>query len=845
MVKLALCAFALGAWCLQQCASLPSFAACCALTVAAGLTLAATGAGRLHAKLALLTPLAVLALGLAGGFDWAAWRAAQYLQTSLPLALEQRDLTVEGVVRGLPEPQAYGTRFVFQVSRYETAGDAALSSLAGPAARFGATQLPAALPRTVLLTWYASQTAHPASAAAASAGPPQLLPGQRWRLTVRLRRPHGNANEFGFDHERWMLERDLRATGAVRPGPPPQWLGERRDWSPAALVDAIDRLRARLRQRIETVLAGAPHAGVIVALATGAQSAISQQDWQRFTQTGTNHLVAISGLHVSMVAGLAAWLAGWAWRNAARIGWPLPLLRPAQHIAALAGVLAGGAYIALAGFGVPAQRAWWMLVAAAAAILSGRDTGVTSVLAWALGLVVLTDPWAVAAPGLALSFGAVGTVLLAAAGQRRRRQPHAATGVGGWPARIWQHLKSALQLHGVVTVALVPLSVAWFAQVPLVGVPANLLAIPWVSLLVTPLVLLGVLLPIPLDGWAYQGAQQLVGWLAAYFDLLRLPAWALWRVPSPGPLAFLLALGGIGWWLMPRGWPLRHYGLLLLAPLLWPYRATPALGEFRATVLDVGQGGSTLIETATHQLLFDAGPGPESTDAGQRVVLPFLQTHGIETLDLLMISHGDSDHAGGAAAVLDGFKVASLRASVPPAHRLWQQAQAAGVVDRDLCRAGSHWTWDAVQFEVLWPATAPDPAAPNQTACVLRVSNRAHAILLSADIEAAAEQALIARVAALEPGRLAAEVLLAPHHGSKTSSTTAFLAAIMPREVVFQVGYRNRFHHPHPSVVARYRALGATLFRSDADGEVRFETDQAVLDAARYRSWHRRYWMGR
>jgi len=866
MVKLVLCAFALGAWCLQQCASLSALTVWLGpMLLAANIPAGLVGSARLSAyryptgwlaqsqRLRWPMRAALLLLGLSAGFGWAAWRSEMRLRLALPLALEQRDLTVIGVVRGLPEPQAYGTRFVFQITRYEPATGpqakarrSASSSHASPPAQ---PELPANLPQNILLTWYA-----PSTNEQPAARPLDLQPGQRWRMTVRLRRPHGNANEFGFDRERWMLERNLRATGTVQQRLPPELLGYRQGFSLVVALDAINRLRARLRQRIETVLAGDAHAGVVVALATGEQSAISQTDWQRFTQSGTNHLVAISGLHVSMVAGLCAWLAAWLWRNAARCGLPLPLLLPAQYLAALVGVAAGGAYIALAGFGVPAQRAWWMLLAAALALVSGRDTDVATVFAWALGMVALTDPWALAAPGTALSFGAVASVLLAASAQRlsrgnRRREREALrislNWVGASLVRGWQHVKAALKLHGTVTIALLPLCVAWFSQVPLAGVPANLLAIPWVSVLITPLVLLGVLLPSPLDAWAYRGAQQLLSWLCAYFDLLLLVPGLVWRVPVPNPLVFMLSLAGVGWWLMPRGWPLRHYALILLGPLLWPCRELPAPGEFAVTVLDVGQGGATLIQTASHQMLFDAGPGPESTDAGQRVVLPFLQSHGIAQLDLLMISHGDSDHAGGAAAVMGGVRVASMRASAPPGQRLWQQAQAAGVSDRGLCHAGTRWTWDAVHFEVLWPVSAPDPAAPNQTACVLRVSNRAHAVLLTADIEAAAERALTDRVAALEPGGLAAEVLLAPHHGSKTSSSSFILDAIMPREVVFQVGYLNRFHHPHPSVVARYRTLGATLFRSDADGEVRFETQGAELVSMRYRVQHQRYWMGR
>jgi competence protein ComEC len=828
MVRLVLCAFAFGAWCLQQCATLPSLMVCVGLAMPAALILPGLTLARRQGKrrggwggLPVLRQCAVLALALAAGFGWAAWRAEHRLLAALPLALEQRELTVSGVVRGVPEPQAYGTRFVFQI----------VGSQPG---------LPLGLPRTVWLTWYLARP----QAGQAPAAPVDLQPGQRWRLSVRLRRPHGNANEFGFDRERWMLERDLRAAGTVQLNRPPEYLGYRHDMGLAAALDTVDRLRVRLRRRIETVLAGEAHVGVVVALATGLQSAISQQDWQRFTRTGTNHLVAISGLHVSLVAGVCAWLAAWAWRNAARVGWPLPLLLPAQYVAALAGAVAGGVYIALAGFGVPAQRAWWMLLVAALTVVSGRDAGVATALAWALGMVVLADPWAVASPGLALSFAAVASVLLVADPRRTRR--HFGTDrLAGALVRSWRYVQAALKLHGAVTIALLPLSIAWFSQAPVAGVPANLLAIPWISLGVTPLVLLGVLLPAPLDAWAYRAAHGLLGWLGTYFDVLTRPSWAVWRVPTPGPLALVLALAGAGWWLMPRGWPLRRYAIILFGPLLWPYRVAPAPGEFRVTVLDVGQGGATLIETATHQMLFDAGPGPESTNAGQRVVLPFLQSHGIARLDLLTISHADSDHAGGAPAVLDGIRVDSLRASLPPGQRLWGLAQAAGVSDLGLCRAGTHWSWDAVSFDVLWPASAPDLAAPNQTSCVLRVSNGAHAVLLTADIEAAAERALTGRIAALTPGSLAADVLLAPHHGSKTSSSGFLLDAIMPREVVFQVGYLNRFHHPHPAVVARYSALGATLLRSDADGEVRFETQGAQFDAMRYRVWHRRYWMGR
>jgi competence protein ComEC len=783
-----------------------------------------------------------LALALSAGFCWAALRAELRLACALPLALEGRDLRVAGRVSGVPEPFSAGTRFLFKVE--------AVAAVAGEALPVALD--PAHFPRTVQLSWY-----HPAPQLAE-----QLQAGRSWQLTVRLRRVHGSANPGGYDTERALLERDVRASGTVREAPAPLVRTDASLGGAAAPLAALERRRARMRVRIAQVLAAAPHAGVVLALATGVQAEISPEDRRRFALTGTSHLVAISGLHVSLVAGLLGWCTTRVWALAARLGWLLPLRLPAQQAGALAAVLGGGAYVALAGFGVPAQRAWWMLLAAALARLSRCETGVSTVLAWALAMVVLVDPWAVAAPGFALSFGAVAALVAASGRERVRPRPRDGSSEGsrGGAARAQgaphplrglalaagAHLGAALRVHGAVTLALAPLSVLWFAQLPLLSVPANLLAIPWVSFLVTPAALLSVVLPAPLDAWTLHLAHGGVRWLAAYLDVWAALPWAVWRLPEPAPLPLGLALLGLLWWSMPRGWPLRHWAACLWLPLLWPGGTGPARGEFRITVLDVGQGGATLVETRHHRLLFDTGSGPSAGDAGTRVVAPYLAARGYTALDLLVLSHGDSDHAGGAPAVWRALRVAHLRASLPPAHRLWQQARQAGVAQAAPCHAGQQWQWDGVNFAFVWPACAPDALAPNRTACVLKVWNGAHAALLSADIEAGAEQALLARSEALEgAGALRADILLAPHHGSKTSSTAAFIAAIVPRHVVFQVGYRNRFHHPNAAVVARYGARAAQLYRSDRDGAVQFETAANGLDVQCYRTVHRRYWMGR
>jgi competence protein ComEC len=843
LIRSGWCAFALGAWCLQQAPRLPGAPQAVAyLGASALLAGAAAWAARRGPAGRGRWPLhcAVLALALSAGFCWAALRAELRLAYALPLALEGRDLRVAGRVSGVPEPFSAGTRFLFKVE--------AVAAVAGET--LPVTLDPAHFPRTVQLSWY-----HPAPQLAE-----QLQPGQAWQLTVRLRRVHGSANPGGYDTERALLERNVRASGTVREAPAPLLRTDVSMEHAAAPFAALQRRRARMRARIAQVLAGAPHGGVVLALATGVQAEISPEDRRRFAVTGTSHLVAISGLHVSLVAGLLGWCTARAWGLAARLGWLLPLRMPAPHAGALAAVLGGGAYVALAGFGVPAQRAWWMLLAAALARVSRCETGVSTVLAWALAMVVLVDPWAVAAPGFALSFGAVAALVAASSrepGRSRDRSARFSRAAAAHGQRVphplrrlaaaaGAHLGAALRVHWAVTLALAPLSVLWFAQIPLFSVPANLLAIPWVSFLVTPAALLSVVLPAPLDAGALHFAHGGLRWLAAYLDLLAAVPGALWRLPAPAPLPLGLALLGLLWCSMPRGWPLRHWAACLWLPLLWPGGTGPARGEFRVTVLDVGQGGAALVETRRHRLLFDTGSGPSAGDAGARVVAPYLAARGFTALDLLVLSHGDNDHAGGAPAVWRALRVAHLRASLPLAHRLWQQARQAGIDQAAPCRAGQQWQWDGVNFAFVWPAGAPDAAAPNRTACVLKVWNGAHAALLSADIEAAAEQALLARSEALEDaGALRADILLAPHHGSKTSSTPAFIAAIVPRHVVFQVGYRNRFHHPNAGVLARYGARAAQLYRSDRDGAVQFDTAANGLEVQCYRNVHRRYWMGR
>ncbi|EDZ99652.1 DNA internalization-related competence protein ComEC/Rec2 [Burkholderia sp. H160] len=791
---------------------------------------------------------AVWCAAISVGFGYAAGRAQTRLAVSLPHAWEGRDIEVTGSIKGLPTRDGRGARFLFNVDT----NDAQL----------------AAFPRVIQLTWIAR-----------GAPAPPLEPGERWRLTVRLKRPHGNANFGVRDTEANLLARNVRATGYVSTPEHAQHLAGHA----SGLAVLVDRWRAALRARIDTVLADAPHRGIVVALAIGAQDEVSPADWQWLRGTGTSHLVAISGLHIGLVAALAGWLVAAVWRRSGWVGRNWPLRLPAQLVGVTLGAMFAALYAALAGFNVPAQRALWMATLVALAFVCGRQLARSTVLAWALGLVLLIDPWAVVSAGFWLSFCAVGAILFAMSGRPRGRDRQASrhdedgAALAGWQAlrrasfqrlrALAERLRSAAHVQFAVTVALAPLTVYWFAQIPLAGPLANAFAIPWVSLLVTPTVLAGIALPAPLDAFAWRAAHTLLDGLVAGLQLLLGPRWTLWWLPQPHAWALAAATVGVLWCLAPRGWPLRWAAPLTWLPLLLPSAdgalAQPA-GAFRLTALDVGQGASVLVQTAHHALLFDTGPGPESTHAGERVVVPFLQAQGVTTLDTLMISHADSDHAGGAQAVLDAIEVRQLVAGLEPDHALWPKAKQLGAQTLP-CVAGQSWQWDGVEFTVLWPDAGALTGKSNDHCCVLRVSTLPaitageaatrvgadaprFAALLTADIEAPTERVLLAR----DRNMLRAQVLMVPHHGSRTSSTEPFLDSIDPSIALFQVGYENRFHHPNDGVFARYVARHIELGRSDRDGAVRVDVDPgaqgeegAALTLERYRDTQRRYWMER
>jgi competence protein ComEC len=807
-MRSAILGFVAGVGWLQTQASLPAPVLIWALIFIAILLWLATRSIRLPAfRISLLA-----GCGAIIGFIWAALFAMHFLSDELPREMEGQDITLIGTIDSLPVTFQQGVRFNFLVERVVSERDSV-----------------PVVPSRLALSWYygfRKDEMHTVG---------DVQPGERWQLTVRLRRPHGNANPYGFDYEVWLLEQKLRATGYVRPDQKAALKNQRLDEFVPGFRNIVERSRGWLRERILTALEDKDYAGVIVALVIGDQRAISQSDWKVFNRTGISHLVSISGLHITMIAGLFAAVVFGLWRRSFFMGSRLPLILPAQKAAALAGAGAALIYVLLAGFGVPAQRTLYMLSVVALALWLGRITSVSHVLCIALGVVALLDPWAVLWPGFWLSFGAVAIILYASAG-RMQAHSSAEKSLQEKPAAL---IKTAARTQYAVTIGLVPFTMLLFGQVSLVSPFANAVAIPLISFIVTPLALIGSVLPAPLSDWMLGFAHFFVEWLARGLAWISKLSVAVWHAPIPSASIFLFALAGTLWLLAPRGWPVRWLGLLAWIPLFLNAPAHPNAGEMWATAFDVGQGTAVLVETERHRLLYDTGPlySPES-DGGNRVILPYLKARGIASLDAVVVSHSDIDHSGGALSLFQELGIGWVSSSMA-----LDSAVVNAAPGHRRCVAGQKWSWDGVEFEMLHPTAASydnNKWKSNARSCTLKVSRGTHAILLPGDIEAAQEAQLVAD----EPERLRASVLLAPHHGSGTSSTAPFLNAVDPELALFQVGYRNRYRHPKQEVFDRYGHLGITRLRSDESGAFTVRFGER-LEHAEYRREHARYWYGR
>ena len=787
---LALCAFALGVAIAQLAPELPSrwisvSLVCLASVASVFLLLRKSGAA------IWLTLSAALVLGA----SFTLLRADLRMSQVLPSEWEGRDIELVGIVDELPQADAQGVRFSFAVEQTLTPK--------------------ATVPPRIALGWYK------ATIKELQGEPlPTIRAGERWQLTVRLKRPHGYANPNGFDVEAWMLENELRATGSVRGDEPNRRLAA----NAGRPIDYLNRLRDRLRERMQQTLKDKRYAGVLVALAIGDQRAIPESDWALFNATAVSHLLSISGAHVTLFATWIALAVFAVWRRSPR----LVSRMPAQLAAAIVAAIVAVAYAALSGFAVPAQRTCYMLVTAALALMLRRSLSPWLILAWSLVVVLVIDPWAVLAVGFWFSFMAVAMLMYVTVGHVGERP---------W----WRTL---LITQAAVTVGLAPLSIALFQQVSLVGPIANAVAIPLITMLVVPLTLVWLIVPIDL---LLTIAHQLIAWLTVGLQWLMTLPTPLWSQHAPPWWAVGLALLGSLVLLAPRGWPHRWLGLAWCVPLFAITPTRPADGEFNLTVLDIGQGTAAVVQTARHTMVYDTGPRwTDASDAGSRLIIPYLRAAGSSHIHGLVVSHLDIDHSGGAKSLLKSVPVDWMLTSVFAEAEIVKAANERRVKALG-CAAGQSWIWDGVRFDVLHPDENNYKEAKlktNDRSCVVKISTPRFSALLTADVEAISEADIVERYATT-PLTLKSDVLLMPHHGSLTSSTPEFIEAVAPNIALINAGYRNRFGHPREGVLTRYAERNIPVMRTDWHGAITLNSVDGIGNIEKARETRQRYWVDR
>jgi len=654
---------------------------------------------------------------------------------------------------------------------------------------FMVTESAQKLPSKLRLSWYFPDQA--------------IKAGQHWSFTVKLKRPHGSLNPGGFDYECWLFTQGVGAAGYVRPDSKPVLLGRDSAWT------NISVWRQRITDRLSFLLSDSPSLGLIKALTIGDGNGITQKQWDVFRKTGTTHLVVISGSHVGLIAGLAYFLVlkVWAWTGLLR--WS------PQRVAAVAAMLVAVFYAGLAGFSVPAQRAVIMLAVVMLAIILQRNTRPFNTLAVALFVVLVYDPLAVLAVGFWLSFLAVSLIIYVVAGR---------LGKSGY-------LLEGIKINWATSVGLSPLLLFFFQQVSLISPLANFIAVPVISLLAVPLSLLAVVVMFSFPLLASKlfmvvdTALQALWWLLV--RLAELPLATISHA-QPSVWALVFALPGVLLLLAPRGMPARWLSLLMFLPLVFTPANKPKAGSLNMTLLDVGQGLSVVVQTKNHWLVYDVGAKfSAESDMGRSVVLPFLRRQGADKIDSLIISHGDNDHIGGALSLLQGMPTEQVLTSVP------QQLSDYSPL---MCEAGQSWIWDNVTFTLLSPQHPF--VSDNDNSCVLKIESEQGAVLLTSDIERAAESWLVETYG----NHLKANVLISPHHGSKTSSTFEFLQAVQPVYVLIPAGYRNQFGHPHQEVLDRYEKIKAQWLNTADSGAISLGVKNGLWQVQSLRDTESKYW---
>ncbi len=703
------------------------------------------------------------------GLLWAICFASLRMQDQLPEQLEGQLIQIEGKVIGLPQSDERSVRFDFSVIKSK--------------------QIQAINLKKIRLSWYYPKQA--------------IKSGQIWQFTVKLKKPHGRLNPGGFDYERWLFMQNISATGYVKN-------------KPAALLIATDsvfqnanNIRQLISDKLDNLIGKTENRALIKALTIGDKHELSPAQWQLFRDTGTIHLLAISGLHIGLISGMIYFLL-------LKITISLAIRSP-QVIAALFAIAIAIFYAALAGFSLPTQRALLMLTITMIAIVWQRNITPGNTLAIALLAVLIVDPLAVLSAGFWLSFLAVVLIVYSLT---------ARLGKAGY----WQ---GALKIHWITALGLAPVLLFYFQQVSIISPAANLLSVPVISMLIVPLCLSGVIMlfiSATLAHHIFALVDKLLHGLSWILSEMAALPFATVSLPNPPVYAVVLAIFGVFLLFSPKGTPARWLAFIFMFPLLFQNVEKPKPGEIKLTVLDVGQGLSAVVQTTNHLLVFDTGAKySKKYNMGNAVILPFLKNKAIKMIDILLISHGDNDHIGGADSILEQIPVNKVLTSVP--------GQLSQYLPES-CQAGQSWVWDQVLFEVLWPQLNKGFLSDNNNSCVLKITSKRMRLLLTGDIEETTEILLTNKYGS----QLQSDVLVAPHHGSNTSSTLVFLKQVQPTIVLIPSGYRNRFSFPHPQVLKRYKKIDATVFNTAIEGALSVKVHNNLIVIETMRSKWEKYW---
>jgi competence protein ComEC len=688
---------------------------------------------------------------------WLAWRVNNIYSHTLPKEIEGQTITLSGTIIGIPKKvesehnKFCSWRFTFAPNPSEEWQN----------------------PGYISLSW----SDEPSTA---------LQPGQKWQFAVRLKRVHAMRNPGVSDYSMYLFQKRILTTGSIQ--------DEAKLLSQPSLYN-IDYWRYRIINAIRQAVGDQPSMGILIGLAVGERQWISQQQRQVLAKTGTAHLIAISGLHVGLIAALSFMLF-WILRRVFRL-YPNFLTRfiPAPLFALVFSLFAATCYALLAGFTLPTQRALIMLSVAASAILLARNIAISRILVLTLFAVLIWDPLSVLSAGFWLSFGAVAVILYALSNRNEPRLSALSRwGLGSWRTQ-W-----------AVTLGLIPIVLAIFGYVSITSLVANTIAIPWVSFVIVPLTLLGTILILfaPTIGtWLLELAANTFD--ALWVSISWLANLPIWQQHTPPLWSVIVAMIGVAILLLPRGFPARWIGIFWLLPLFFIPPPKPKDGEVWLDLLDVGQGLAAVIRTKNSVLVYDTGAKYCSGfNTGEAVVVPFLRAKGIKKIDKLVISHGDNDHIGGTASVLENLTVTEILTS------------ATDKLNGIKCQNGQNWQIDGVHFQILHPPANYAAKKTNDHSCVLKVSATGGTILLPGDIEKRSERYLVKHA----NKQLNSDILIVPHHGSSTSSTAAFIDAINPKIALFAVGYRNRFGHPKPKVLEAYHERNITTWQTVNKGAI-------------------------